>query len=62
MTTIVNNVQELSAYSEENKASNEEVTGNIEQILSEITLVSQHCEKISHMATDLDKAIAYFKA
>lgn len=59
--TIVGNVQELSAYSEENRASNEEVSENISQIIAEVQKVNQHCEEMNVMAGNLEKAVSFFR-
>lgn len=59
--TIIGNVQELSAYSEENRANNEEVTENISQIITEVQRVSEHCEDMNSIAGNLEKAVSFFK-
>jgi len=59
--TIVGNVQELSAFSEENRASNEEVSENINQIITEVQRVNRHCEEMNGMAGSLEKAVSFFR-
>lgn len=58
--SIIENVQGLSAISEENTASNEEVSVNIMEIMAEVQLVNDNCEKINHMAGELEESVAYF--
>lgn len=58
---VLDNVQDLSAISEENYASNQEVCSNITEILSEVESVNTHCEKINNMAGELEKSAAYFQ-
>lgn len=57
---IIENVQGLSAISEENTASNEEVSANIMEIVEEVQLVNDNCEKMNHMAGELEESVAYF--
>ena len=57
---VIDNVQSLSAISEENAARSEEVNGNICEILSEVRMVNENCEKVNEMAGELEKAAAYF--
>lgn len=58
---VIENVQSLSAISEENAASNQEVNANISEILSEVQVVNENCEKMNGMACDLEASVAYFQ-
>lgn len=58
---VIGNVQDLSAISEENAASNTEVSSNIEEIISKVQLVNQNCEKLNDMAKELAASAAFFK-
>ena len=57
---VIDNVQNLSAISEENTANNEEVNNNIDEITSEVQIVNDNCEKMNDMAKKLEKSVAYF--
>lgn len=57
---VLENVQDLSAISEENAASNEEVNAHICEILSKIQTVHEHCEKMNLMAAKLEESVSYF--
>lgn len=57
---VVDHVQSLSAISEENAASNQEVNANISEIMSDVQTVSDNCEKMNHLAMNLDAAVQYF--
>jgi len=57
---VVENVQNLSAISQENAASNEEVSANVTEIISEVQNVNEHCEKMSEMAGRLEETVTYF--
>lgn len=58
---VIENVQSLSAISEENAASNEEVNANISEIISEVQTVNTNCEKMNGMAGELDESVSYFR-
>ena len=58
---VIGNVQDLSAISEENAASNTEVSANIEDIIEKVQLVNQNCETLSNMADELAASAAFFK-
>lgn len=58
---IYDSVRKLSVISEENFSSSEEVNKNLESIISGITQVNECCEKMSFMAQELQKSVAYFK-
>jgi len=57
---VVEDVQSLSAISEENAASNQEVSANVTEIISEVQMVNEHCEKMNDMAGKLEESVAYF--
>ena len=57
---VIDNVTNLSAFSQENTASNEEVTHNVGNMLLEIQKVSDYCEQMNNMAVELDKSMSYF--
>lgn len=57
---VIDNVQNLSAISEENTASNQEVCANVNEIMSEVQVVNDHCEVMSRMAEELSESVAYF--
>lgn len=58
---VIENVYDLSAISEENAASNEEVSANISEIISEVKTVNNNCAKMNEMAGDLDVSVSYFR-
>ncbi len=58
---VIGNVQDLSAISEENAASNTEVSANIEDIIEKVQLVNRNCENLSNMADELAASAAFFK-
>ena len=57
---VIENVQNLSAISEENAASNQEVSANVTEIIAEVQMVNEHCEKMNEMADKLENSVAYF--
>lgn len=57
---VIDNVQNLSAISEENTASNQEVCANVNEIMSEVQVVNDHCEVMNRMAEELSESVAYF--
>ncbi len=59
---VIDSVQKLSGFSQENAECNEEVNENISQIISEVQLVNNHCERMTVMAQKLKDSVAYFKA
>lgn len=58
---VIENVQGLTTISEENTASNEEVNANIYEIISEVQIVNDNCEKMNDMAKELEASVAYFR-
>lgn len=59
--TIINNITELSAISEENAASNEEVTANVSSIAESIDRISEDTGMIKKVSADLEEQMKYFK-
>ena len=57
---VLDNVQDLSAISEENYASNEEVSANVSEIISEVQVVNKNCERMNQMAKELEASVSYF--
>lgn len=58
---VIDNVQNLSAISEENTASNEEVNANVSEIMSKVQTVNENCEKMNEMAHELERSVSYFQ-
>lgn len=58
---IVNEVEELSALSEENAASNQEVTASMENMTNSIATISGKADRMGEMADKLIGAIEMFK-
>lgn len=58
---ILNNITDLSAISEENAASNEEVTASVADIVNSISNISKDTEPLNNMAVELGELIQYFK-
>ena len=59
--TIINNITELSAISEENAASNEEVTANVSSIAESIDRISEDTGMIKKVSSALEEQMKYFK-
>ena len=59
--TIINSITELSAISEENAASNEEVTANVSDIAESVNKISDDTGTIKKVSTDLEELMQYFK-
>ncbi len=58
---IIGNVQDLSAISEENAASNQEVTASVENITHAISEISDKSGLMSTMAEKFQQAVDFFK-
>lgn len=58
---VIDNVQNLSAISEENTASNEEVNANVSEIMAKVQIINENCKKINDMAGKLEKSVSYFQ-
>lgn len=59
--TIINSITELSAISEENAASNEEVSANVSDIAEAVNKISDDTGTIKKVSTDLKELMQYFK-
>lgn len=57
---VVNHVQSLGDISNENFRRNEEVSNNVNAIITEVEKVNVHCEGINSMARDLEASVTYF--
>ena len=58
---VIENVHSLGAISEENAASNEEVNGNISEIIMQVKNVDENCASMNEMAHKLEEAVDFFK-
>lgn len=58
---VIENVQSLSAISQQNAASSQQVTANILEIISEVQTVNVHCGSMNLMAQNLEEAVSYFQ-
>ena len=58
---IMDNISDLSAVSEENAASNEEVTASVTNISERVTDVSAQSDAMKEISENLQTSIAYFK-
>ena len=58
---ILGNISDLSAISEENAASNQEVTASVDSISVRVSDMSSECDSMKEMSEQLKEAIAYFK-
>ena len=58
---ITGRVEDLSALSEENAASNEEVTASIQNMVTDINTISEKTKSINELAAKLENVIAIFK-
>ena len=58
--TIVENVSDLSAISQENAASTEEVTASMESIAANIRLISEDSDGMNEIANDLVESVGRF--
>lgn len=58
---VIENVHNLGAISEENAASNEEVNGNISEIISQVQNVNDNCVTMNEMAQELEESVQFFK-
>lgn len=58
---IISNINDLSAISEENAASNQEVTANVTNIAESIKDVSVKAEEMEHMSEELKELMKYFQ-
>lgn len=58
---IINNISDLSAISEENAASNEEVTASVTNIAHRVSEMAVQSDAMKALSDDLQNAVAYFK-
>lgn len=58
---IIGNINDLSAVSEENAASNEEVSANVTNIAEAIEQMSAATEHVSEVSEELAELMKYFK-
>lgn len=58
---IINSITELSAISEENAASNEEVNASVTNIAESIDQISEDTQLIKNVSADLEELMKYFK-
>ena len=58
---VIENVQSLSAISQQNAASSQQVTANILEIISEVQNVNGHCEGMNLMAQNMEEVVSYFQ-
>lgn len=58
---VIGNVHNLGAISQENAASNEEVNGNISEIIMQVKNVNENCVSMNEMAQQLEEAVDFFK-
>ena len=58
---IIDSVSELSAISEENAASNEEVTASVANIAESINKITEDTQTIRKVSADLTELMTYFK-
>jgi len=58
---IVGSISDLSAISQENAASNEEVTATIADIASSVSGMMNECTEIDSMAKNLNEDVSYFR-
>ena len=57
---IVENIHDLSAISEQNAASHQEVNANVTEIVTEVKAVKTDCEDMNEKAMELEKVVEYF--
>ena len=58
---IVNSITELSAISQENAASNEEVNASVFEIAESIDKISEDTKMVKEVSADLEELMKYFK-
>ncbi len=58
---IISSITELSAISEENAASNEEVNASVTNIAESIDQISEDTQLIKNVSADLEELMKYFK-
>ena len=58
---IINSVSELCAISEENAASNEEVTARVTEIAESVNRISEDTQTVRKVSSDMKELMDYFK-
>lgn len=58
---IISNINDLSAISEENAASNQEVTANVNNIAESVRDIAEGIENIKEVSVELTNLMKYFK-
>lgn len=58
---IINSVSELSAISEENAASNDEVTARVTEIAESVNRISEDTQTVRKVSSDMKELMDYFK-
>ena len=58
---IINSVSEFSAISEENAASNEEVTARVTEIAESVNRISEDTQTVRKVSSDMKELMDYFK-
>ena len=58
---VINSVSELSAISEENAASNEEVTARVTEIAESVNRISEDTQTVRKVSSDMKELMDYFK-
>jgi methyl-accepting chemotaxis protein len=57
---VIENVGNLGAVSEENTTSNEEVSGNISEIIAQVQNINADCSDMNDMAHQLEETMDFF--
>ncbi len=60
-SSIVSDVQDLSAISQENAASTEEVTASVQSIAANVSLIAERMKTMDGVSNDLTENVAFFK-
>ena len=60
-SSIVADVQDLSAISEENAASTEEVTASVQSIAANVSMIAERMGTLDGVSNDLNGNVAFFK-
>ncbi len=58
---IADNLRELGEFSQENASNHRDVNENVEQIITQVQRVNEHCRKMSDAAGEMGRSVAYFK-
>ncbi len=60
-TSIISDVQDLSAISEENAASTEEVTASVQSIAANVSMIAERMKAMGGVSSDLSEDVSFFK-